>query len=355
MRRTTASVIAAAVLIAVGIGGWWAIDRFSEENQEAEPAEELELVAVTVVRTDLVDRETLDATLRYAEPSVMFAQLAGTVTALPPAGTTLNRGDVAFEIDGNPVILMLGERPSWRRLSEDSADGADIRQLEENLVALGYDSTDLAVDEEFTATTKSVVEDWQIDVGVDDTGIVELGTVVFAEDSVRVAAVLVDVGATIGPGSPLLTTSASSQEVQLWLDADRQDLAEVGDSVGVELPDESTTTGVVTEISDVVSTIGTGPEARKVFEVIIQLDDIAVAAGLDEAPVKIEVISEEVSGVLAVPVNALLALAEGGYAVEVRQPDGSSMFVPVTIGKFADGVVAVTGGLAEGDQVLVPR
>nr|MDJ0954649.1 hypothetical protein [Acidimicrobiia bacterium] len=98
-----------------------------------------------------------------------------------------------------------------------------------------------------------------------------------------------------------------------------------------------------------------GPETRRVFEVTILLDEPSAAAGLDEAPIDIEIVSEEASNVLVVPVNALLALAEGGYAVEVVAADETTRFVRVEIGKFADGVVAVTGDISEGDRVLVPR
>ena len=59
--------------------------------------------------------------------------------------------------------------------------------------------------------------------------------------------------------------------------------------------------------------------------------------------------AETLEGVLAVPVGALVALSEGGYAV---QPAGGGL-VAVRIGMFAKGLVQVTGdGLAEGDAVV---
>ena len=60
---------------------------------------------------------------------------------------------------------------------------------------------------------------------------------------------------------------------------------------------------------------------------------------------------------LAVPVNALLALLEGGYAVEVAADDGTTHLVGVKTGIFQDGWVEIEvpdGGLAEGDDVVVP-
>ena len=58
--------------------------------------------------------------------------------------------------------------------------------------------------------------------------------------------------------------------------------------------------------------------------------------------------------VIAVPVAALLALAEGGYAVEVDAGGGATRLVAVEPGFFADGLVEVSGGLEPGDRVVVP-
>ena len=278
-----------------------------------------------------------------------------TITALPEPGTVLERGDVAFEVDGRPVGVMFGRRPAWRPMSAGTGDGHDIMQLEANLLLLGYTADDFEVDREFTELTADLVSEWQADLEIEETGSVDLGRVLFLPRSVRIADIAVDLGMAIAPGTPLLTTTSTRQEVQLWLDADRQDLLDLDDIVGIELPDETVTTGTVANISDVVTTIGSGPDARRVFEVTIRLNDSTAAAGLDEAPVDVDVVSEEASDVLAVPVDALLALAEGGYAVQRLQSDGASEFVAVDIGKFADGLVAVTGDLREGDFVLVPR
>ncbi|MDJ0961515.1 MAG: peptidoglycan-binding protein [Acidimicrobiia bacterium] len=373
MRRALTVTTTLLLLVAIGVGGWWAIDRFSEEDVADDPEEVLELESVAVVRTDLVDRETLDGTLRFGDPGLIVSPGGGTITGVPEAGQILRRGDVAFEIDGAPVIVMFGARPVWRPMLEGIPEGDDVRQLEANLVLLGFtletldeddddndddddeDEREFTVDTEFDDVTTDLVAAWQTDLELEDTGIVDLGRIVFLPQAVRIADVAVEVGTIIAPGTPILTTSSVRQEVQLWLDADRQDLLDIDDTVGLELPNEAITTGTVVDISDVVTTIGVGPEARRVFEVTIRLSNREVAAGLDEAPVDIEVISRKATGVLAVPVDALLALAEGGYAVQVEQPGGAARFVAVDIGRFADGLVAVTGDLNEGDRVLVPR
>jgi hypothetical protein len=355
MRRAGTIIGSLILLAAIGVGGWWAIDRFAEDEETPEADDEVELVAVPVVRTDLVDRETLDGTLRYGDPGQLVTRLPGTITMLPDVGDVLARGDTAFEIDGEPVVVMFGRRPAWRTLADGIDDGPDVVQLEANLILLGYGDEDFDADEEFTDVTADLVSEWQADLEVDDDGVVDLGRVVFLPTAVRVADLVLDVGGVVAAGSPVLQTSSTQRQVQVWLDADRQDLLDIGDRVDVELPDERRTTGTVAEVGDVVTTLGTGPEARRVIEVTIRLDDASVVGDLNEAPVDVEVVSEEATDVLALPVDALLALAEGGYAVQVPDADGTSRFVAVDIGAFADGLVEVTGDIAEGDLVLVPR
>jgi multidrug efflux pump subunit AcrA (membrane-fusion protein) len=71
----------------------------------------------------------------------------------------------------------------------------------------------------------------------------------------------------------------------------------------------------------------------------------------------VQITTARVRHALIVPVNALLALAAGGYAVETVGARGVRELVPVTPGLFDDGggLVQVSGpGLAAGQQVVVP-
>lgn len=89
--------------------------------------------------------------------------------------------------------------------------------------------------------------------------------------------------------------------------------------------------------------------------VTVTLDDPGAGGTLDGARVKVRFTRASREGVLAVPVNALLALSEGGYAVEVYSA-GQRRLVRVETGLFSRGYVEVAGdGLAEGAQVVVPR
>jgi hypothetical protein len=72
--------------------------------------------------------------------------------------------------------------------------------------------------------------------------------------------------------------------------------------------------------------------------------------------VNVSITTESVEGALVVPVDALLALAGGGYAVEVAEGRVHHLSA-VTLGLFddADGLVQVSGrGLSAGQRVVVP-
>ena len=128
-------------------------------------------------------------------------------------------------------------------------------------------------------------------------------------------------------------------------------MVSVGDSVTVKLPTDEEINAVVRFVDAVVSELGNG---SKVIEVILDVVDAENTETYDEAPVDILVTSEVSKNVLYVPVNALVALAEGGYAVEVLTGENKE-YIAVEIGVFTDGFVEIIGNVQEGQEVIVPR
>jgi hypothetical protein len=183
-------------------------------------------------------------------------------------------------------------------------------------------------------------------------GVVDLGEVIFMPGPVRVGTLSAQLGEAARPGSPIATVTSAARVVTLDIDADRQDLLAAGDGVEVELPDGRRIPATVTAI-DTVATAENGGDPQ--VGVTITPGDPAATGALDGAPVTVIVTRERREDVLTVPVDALLALREGGYAVEVADADGESHLVGVELGLFADGRVQVTGGVAAGDEVVVPR
>jgi peptidoglycan hydrolase-like protein with peptidoglycan-binding domain len=152
----------------------------------------------TVQRRTLAERLTAGGVIAYAGGSTVLARLSGTVTALPAVGDTIRRGEQLYALGGEPVLLMYGKVPAYRDLGEGVDDGTDVLQLEQNLAALGYEPG--TVDEEFTASTASAVSAWQEDLGLEATGVVELGRVAFLPGPRRVTEVEATLGESIGSG-----------------------------------------------------------------------------------------------------------------------------------------------------------
>jgi peptidoglycan hydrolase-like protein with peptidoglycan-binding domain len=341
--------VALAVVAGVGIAAWLLTD-VGGDQPESEGTVATGTTEAAV--RDLVQTETFSGTLGFAGTQSLVGRSGGTVTALAPEGATRRRGGVLYRVDQRPVVLLIGNVPAWRRL-EDGVEGRDVLQLEQNLKALGYDPG--TVDREFDSDTKEAVEDWQADLGIEETGVVEPGDVVFSPGPVRVGAHVAEVGSAAQPGLELMEISSTEQVVTVELDvADRALVAE-GDEVTVELPDESQVAGTIAAIGSVAqaTTDESGETTGSTVEVTVELAE--PAAGLDQAPVDVEVVTDSKEGVLTVPVTALLALLGGGYAVEV--PEGeTTRLVAVEPGMYADGYVEVAGGeLAEGDTVVVPQ
>ena len=130
----------------------------------------------------------------------------------------------------------------------------------------------------------------------------------------------------------------------------------VGDPVTVELPDFSTVPRTVVFVPQAPTASVSGPAT---FEVLVGVDAQAAAtlADLpDETSVDVIFVSDAVTDVMAVPVTALVALLEGGYAVEKKTALGQPQLVGVEVGFFgSNNMIAVTSdSLQPGDQVVVP-
>jgi hypothetical protein len=155
-----------------------------------------------------------------------------------------------------------------------------------------------------------------------------------------------------------MQVTATTPAVTVDLDARRQELATSGDAVRIELASGRTVRGTITSVGKVAETetSAQGEAGSPTISVEIRLDEPAKRDGLDGAPVVVSLERERAKGVLAVPVEALLALEGGGMALELVDSTGASRLTAVETGTFADGYVEVEGrGVVEGARVAVPE
>lgn len=358
-----------AVLVVAGAGAFLAIARpFGLSS--GPPSGSVDNGAATSLRTvverPLSSQTNVSATLGYAGSYSVVNQAQGTVTSLPSVGQLVSEGQGLYQVDNSPVVLLYGATPAYRSLSEGASasdvSGPDVQQLNADLVALGL-VTASELDpksDQFGYWTKVGVEALQAKLGVTQNGTLALGQVVFLPTSVRVTAVSASLGGGAQPGGPVLTASSTTRVVTVALDAAQQAEVKVGDQVTITLPDNQTTPGVVSSVGTVAVTPSSSagnPSSPPTVTVTITPSDPAATGSLDQAPVEVAITTASVPSALVVPVNALLSLASGGYAVEEVSSRGVHHLVAVTLGLFddADGLVQVSGpGLGSGQRVVVP-
>ncbi|MEN3362703.1 MAG: hypothetical protein V7637_6685 [Mycobacteriales bacterium] len=314
----------------------------------------------TVTRRTLSDQTRDDGTLGYAGSYSVVNQSPGTYTALPAVGRVITPGQVLYRVSGNPVVLLRGSVPAYRALSR-GLTGDDVRELNAALVALGYASSDELdpTATKFSAATGTALKKLQVALDLDETGVLALGQAVFLPGPTRITSVPVTLGTPAGPGSVALQASSTTREVTIDLNAAEQDEFPKGGKVTITMPDGRTTPGVVSAVSQVATKPADNSDSSSsdpTVTITITPTRPRDTGSQDQTTVTVSIISRRVPNALTVPVNALLALAGGGYAVEVDRA-GSRQLVPVQVGLFDDdaGLVQVTGaGVAAGQHVVVP-
>jgi len=340
---------AAVLVVVLGTGAVVVLSQASEARTPVVPPPAVATASVT--KTDLSDQEDADGTLGFGGESDVTGRKPGTITSLPATGTVITQGQSVYGVDAAPVPLFYGKLPFYRDLAAGVTDGPDVQQLEENLKALGYNDFG-APDKKFTTATAAALKKFQKAQGLPQTGTFSPGDVVLAAGPVRVSALTGQLG---NPAAgPVLKITGTDRIVAVKLDVAKQGLAKVGDQVAVDV-NGGTTTG---KVVDVGRSAEPGKDAsgqsngKATIAVTITLDDPKAGGDLDSVPVTVHFVKDVHKNVLVVPVGALLALAEGGYAVEVEQ-NGQRHLVPVKTGLFSNGRVEVSGsGLSAGTKVV---
>jgi hypothetical protein len=358
----------------------------SQAKQEALAAVEPPPNTAAVQKGTLTAMVSVNGTLTYqgqpdGSPYSVINQASGIFTDLPSAGQVISQGQVLYRVNGGPVVLLYGSMPAYRALSA-GATGADVAELEADLVALGY-ATWAQLNPTsafFGPATTTAVEKLQAAMGEAQNGALSLGQAVFEPGALRVTAVSAEPGGSSQAGQLVMQATSTTRQVQVDLDASQQTDVAVGDKVTITLPDNQTTPGVVSSVGTVAtcpsSSGSAGPSSDSAapgtdscpsgnsgsvsaptVAVSVSPSDPAATGTWDQAPVQVGITTARVPDALAVPVTALLAHAGGGYCVEVVGAGNTNHLVEVSLGLFDDaaGLVQVTGsGLAAGQTVVVP-
>jgi len=357
MNKRRAAIAAAAVLTIVGSAV--VATGILRRPVATAGVNETSVATVQVRRTDLVATERVNGTLGYQTLPPFVIHRSGTYTSVPDEGVTIDPGHALVSIDGRPVVLLYGATPAYRDIGPGVSDGDDVQELEAALVGLGFDpSATVTVDRHFTDATAAVIDRFQQWFGMPQTGGLALGDVVFEPASVRVGTRHAQLGTTATPEDQPFVATSPERVVSVDLDASRQRGVQVGEPVTVDLLDGATAAGTVASVGRVASTPpdGAGGPGRPTVAMTVALADPSATGTFDQQPVQVELATASRQHVLAVPVTALVALAEGGDGVEVMEPSGEHRYVSVTTGLFTNSLVEITSSaVTEGTTVVVAR
>ena len=362
-RRVIVSVCVVAA-VAAGAGTWALATVPSEPGASASSGSRGGTASsgatATVTRGDLTDSKVFAGTLGYGAATGVPGAAAGTITWLPRAGDVIERDGALYAVDERDVRSMYGTVPLWRDL-ERGLQGADVRQLNENLAALGYD---VSVDDRFGPRTERAVRQWQQDRGHEVTAVLTADDVAFVDGAVRVASVdgrlgeriaggagagVGGAGAGAGAAADVLQVTSTRRVVAATVTQRDAERLAVGTDVEVRVNGAGAAMpGSVVDVQPTTSEDGgTAVDVSVSFDPGKRTLPAAASAQVDAK-------GTTEHDVLSVPVAALVAGAGGRYAVDVVQRDGTTERVRVEPGFSADGRIAVTGDLAAGDRVVVP-
>ncbi|MGW1427537.1 peptidoglycan-binding protein [Streptomyces sp. NPDC002431] len=344
MRRSTLLLALGAVAVAAAVTGGWL---FLGDGDGGAPgrAGDLPPATATVTRADLVRSTTVDGTLGFARRRAVKSAVEGTVTVAAAEGRTLTRGQALYELNDKPVTLLYGPVPMFREMKLGDR-GSDVLQLERNLRDLGY-GAGLYVDVRYDAATEAAVERWQKSLNREPTGRVGQGDVVFQPGPVKVVSADAALADRVGPDGAVLTIASTDPVVRAELDRSEAALAARGARVEVTLPSGKTEGGRVTGTArpgDSGEAEDQGAGDGVVVEISLDGGARAVKGEEPRAPASVKFVSEEHKGVLAVPVEAVVALRgeNGGYGLQVVE-GATSRMVRVETGMTADGLIEVSG------------
>lgn len=284
MGRTSWGLLGASLVAVAGAG--WAVGSASQSPDQAaarasEPVaswitatvERRALASTVILRGDVFPEYSIDAAAPASVEGV------GVVTrVVVRAGAEVVEGDTIAEVSGRPVIVLNGAVPVYRTL-RPSMSGADVRQLQEALVRLGYA---VDVDGIFGESTKTAVTQMYENAGYLPVPASETEEVDIAGAQLEVAAAARSLSAAEENLSKLEAGSqdTSVAEAQIALEQARRELdaARAAESTNVSLAEAELNSAVRAR-----DRLATSPDATAQEIEDAQLSVDRASLGLDTA------------------------------------------------------------------------
>jgi hypothetical protein len=343
MRNT----VIAVTLLVVAVTAVFLVVRGRPDEPAAAPPPEVK--TTTVRKGDLANTRVLQADLGFGAARPVKGG-TGTVTKLPAAGQATELGKELYRVDDQPVVVFYGATPLFRALETPGVKGSDVAVVMDNLAALGYQVGTRPNDASKAELTPRVVEalkKWQKAVGVEQNGVLAPGRVLVLDRPMRVGSVKAQLGAAAS--EELFELTPTTRLVTVQVPVADAGVVKAGMPVAIVRPDNREVPGKVTSVTNAAPPENGG--GQKV-DVVVTPDKPEDVGDLDTAPVRLKITTESRTGVLTVPLAALIALKEGGYAVQL--PGGG--LKAVQTGLYSQDKVEISGdGITDGLEVVTAQ
>jgi len=349
------AVLTAVLAVAGGVFLLTANRTAASSTTTTVAAPEADREFATVQVQSLSDTKDFDATVGYGDEWTMPFTANGTVTARRDAGTIVGAGEPVIWVNTLPLFFAEGTLPLYRELQRTTIrrpgvkahplSGDDVAQLQRFLIAGGFDDDGrLEADGVFGKETERAVKAWQKANDLDQTGRITGAYLVFSPTSVRVNS-----EPRIGDRFDGVRVTAPTQEIVVRTGRRDSRYLKKGAPVRIEYgDDDESVEGTVAKTEEVHD-----PDSGQTLLKATITPSRPLPADLAAATVVGTGIA--VRDALTVPVRALVALSEGGYAVEVETASGGTELRKVEVGEILEGFAVVAGNVSDGDRVVVPE
>ncbi|HDH02999.1 MAG TPA: hypothetical protein ENH15_01980 [Actinobacteria bacterium] len=351
-----AKIAATMVAFVVVVGGGFLVANggataTSAQEGEGTTGTTVQFETEAVQLRNLTDSKDFDGQVKFGAEWSLPIKLEGTVTARHPKGTVVKAGEPLIWVNAKAAFFAYGDTPLYRELSKVETTGGqrlmqgdDVTQLQEFLLAQGYnDKERLEVDGVFGHSTERAVKAWQKANGFDETGKITASQLIFVPEDLRISS-----EPRVGSVFAELTVSESDQK--LIVSASRRDAKYLKEGARVDIVVDPTTTiaGVVSAVTEVTDSESGETKLEATITPDDPLPDSTTTATVTGTATSID-------DAVTVSVRALVALSQGGYALEVDLGGGKTELRKIEVGEILDGFAQISGDVNAGDQVVVAK
>jgi len=335
-------------VVVVGVLAAWAA--FVVLRPADDPLETQSFTYATVEEGNVEASLGLNTVAQWTLEPVGVNHATGVVTSIKVApGDEVSQGEVLFTVNLHPVVVAAGEVPAFRAIQQGTK-GDDVAQLQQMLTDTGFYSG--AVDGEAGALTAWAIRSWQESLGIQPTGVVEQGDLIFIPQlpsRITLDTEIVTRGNTLGGGENAVQGLPPAPAFSVPATDTQAEAMPTGTRVEITSPDgdlwEAIVTGQERDQQSQTTTVAlAGAEGAAICR-----DECGQVPVTGESLLSSRIVTVEPVSGLVVPSAALVTSADGTIAVI----DDTDTRIPVTVVASARGM-SVVEGVSAGSHVRLP-